>query len=106
MDDLSEKLNQVLSDPEQMAKIMELAGKLGASPPSDNPSSSDIPFSAAPEQIGRIMSMLGSSGKEEGLLRALRPYLPPEKADKMARAVRYAKLSKIISKVLQEQGSS
>lgn len=102
MDDLSEKLNQVLNDPAQMAKIMELAGKLGVQSPLEA-SPPDAPFPAAPEQIGKIMSMLSCTGNEEGLLRALRPYLPPEKAEKMSRAIRYARLSKIISQVLQEQ---
>lgn len=104
MDDLTEKLNQVLSDPEQMARIMELAGKFGAAEETAEPDG--LPFSFAPDQIGRIMAMFGSGGKEEGLVRALRPYLPPEKAQKMSRAIRCARLSKVISNVLQEQSSS
>lgn len=101
MDEFSEKINQVLSDPEQMAKIMELAGKLGGDVPKEKPPAPEMPFQE--EQIGRIMTMLSHCGSEDGLLKALRPYLPPEKAEKMSRAVRYAKLSKIISQVLQEQ---
>lgn len=101
MDDLSEKLNQVLNDPDQMAKIMELAGKLGGTPSPDAPPLSETMFE--PEQISKVLSMMNHCSNEEGLLKALRPYLPPEKAEKMSRAIRYAKLSKIVSRVLQEQ---
>ncbi len=106
MDDLTEKLNQVLADSEQMAKIMELAGKLGDMPQDEGATPAGLPFSCDPELIGRIFRMLGGTGSEDSLVKALRPYLPPDKADKMSRAVRYAKLSKVISKVLQEQRSS
>lgn len=102
MDDLSEKLNQVLSDPVQMSKIMEMAAQLGGTAP-EAPKEQ---FSVAPEQLQRMISLLGSSGgKEECLLKALTPFLTPEKAQKMARAVHAAKLSKIITRVLQEQRS-
>ncbi len=104
MDDLTDKLNQVLADPEQMARIMEMAKKLGCS--EQQCEAADLPFSFPSEQLGKIMSMFGSSGNEDGLINALRPYLPPEKAKKMSRAFRYAKLSKIIANVLQEQSSS
>ena len=102
MDDLSENLNQILSDPVQMSKIMELASQLGGTA-QEGPKER---FSVAPEQLQRIISLLGrGDGKEECLLKALTPFLTPEKAQKMARAVKAAKLSKIITGVLQEQRS-
>lgn len=101
MDDFSEKVNQILSDPAQMAKVMEMAAKLGGTQEAPKET-----FSVAPEQLQRMISLLGSSdGKEECLLRALMPFLTPEKAQKMTRAVHAAKLSKIITRVLQEQHS-
>lgn len=103
MDDFSEKINQVLSDPGQMAKIMELAKQFSADTASDVPPMPQD-FAVAPEQLQRILSLLNTSGgKEECLLNALDPFLSPEKSRKMAKAVRAARMSKIISQALHDQ---
>lgn len=105
MEDISEKLNQILSDPQQMSQIMELAQQLGGTVQPSTPSApAALPVN--PEQLQKILSMLNSAGnKEDALLCALQPYLSPEKADKLRRAVTAAKLSKIITLALQEQGT-
>lgn len=102
MEDLSEKLNQVMNDPEQMSRIMELAKQLGGSMPSSEAPPASLPV--APEQIQRILSLVNcAGGKEEALLRALGPFLSPEKAQKLFKAVQAARMSKIITQVLHEQ---
>lgn len=99
VDDFSERISQVMSDPAQMAQIMEMANRLGGQPPQEPPSAAPCP-----EQVQRILSLFGScGGKEEALIDALCPFLPPEKANKLRRAVRAARLSETVSKVLQEQ---
>lgn len=105
MDDFSEKINQVLSDPEQMSKIMEMAKQLGGNTPQEVPQMpQELPV--APEQLQRILSLINTSGgKEESLLSALNPFLSPEKSRKMAKAVRAAKMSKIISQALNRTHS-
>lgn len=102
MEDISEKLNQILSDPEQMSQIAALAQNLGSSPPQAE--GNTLPFHIPPEQLQRVFSLLNKAdGKEESLLKALRPFLSGEKAQKMSRAVQAARLSRIISQVLNEQ---
>lgn len=108
MDDFSEKINQVLSDPEQMARIMELAKQFGGAEQHSAPPTQQAPPSIpiAPEQIQRILSLLNTAGgKEESLLRALGPFLSAEKSQKMSKAVQAARMSKIISQVLKERNS-
>ena len=102
MEDLTEKLNQVLNDPAQMSQIFELAKQLGGSVPQTQEPPTSLPV--APEQLQRILSMIGSAGgKEEALLRALGPFLSPKKAQKLSKAVQAARMSKIITQVLHEQ---
>lgn len=102
MEDLTEKLNQVLNDPAQMSQIFELAKQLGGTAPQPEEPSATLPV--APEQLQRILSMLNcAGGKEEELLRALGPFLSPEKAQKLSKAVQAARMSKIITRVLHEQ---
>lgn len=105
MSDLSERISQVMSDPAQMAQLMEMARQFGLQPP-EQPSEQPQ-TSPCPEQIQRILSVFGSSGsKEETLVSALCPFLAPAKAEKLRRAVRAAKLSEAVTRVLQEHGGS
>ncbi len=39
----------------------------------------------------------GGDGKREGLLQALKPFFPPERQDRVERAVRIARLSRVIA---------
>lgn len=105
MNDLSQKINQVLSDPEQMSKIMEMAKQFGGSEQSESqPQPAPQPLPIAPEQLQKIISLMNhSGGKEESLLKALEPFLSADKAHKMAKAVQAAKMSKIISQAFKQQ---
>ena len=52
MEDLQSALQSILSDPEQMARIQEIAGSLGMNPP-------EPPTSAAPPQEGQLSGRAG-----------------------------------------------
>ena len=82
MADLEQALDRILSDPEAMSQIMDLAGKLQSGEPAPEPSedTSESPPRTAPpelEGLAPLFSLLRSGGSEpdsaaEALVRALR----------------------------------
>ena len=120
MAEFDDKLNSILSNPDAMAQIMQLAqslsggseggGTAGASPP---PSGGD-PLSALaggldPQLLVRFLPLLRELGGQQDsnarqLLYALRPYLKPERQEKVERALQLARLFRIGKKFLSGQG--
>lgn len=102
--DLEKTLNAVLSDPEQMGKLTRIAkqfmGQDAAEPAQEN---------QAPEPDGKLLGMLkhamgGTSGNSSALLKAMRPYLRPEKQEKMDKAMNLARIVHIAGAVMKEYG--
>ncbi len=106
MDDLNEKLERLLSDPEGLAKIQAMASALGggdtapAPPPTPEPALPDL------SGISRLMPLLSGVGQDTQdtrLLYALRPYLHGQRAQRLDEAVKLLKLAHLLP-LLQEQG--
>ncbi len=101
-DDLQNKLNTILNNPDMMKTISELAGSLG-----DNSSDRAQGSGAAPSQSGGISdaaisnlqnALAGindSSDTRINLLNALRPYMRKSRAANMDMAVKLLKLTKL-----------
>lgn len=139
MSDFEEKLNAILSNPEAMGQVMNLAQSLnlgGGGGPSGNDGTSDPPpqppqSSAAPgggvtdglaglgsllgqidpKLISRLLPLAGElagGGNDERmqLLYALRPFLKPERRDKVERAAKTARLIHVGKKLLQSMGEN
>ena len=125
MAEFDDKLNSILSNPDAMAQIMQLAqslsggseggGTAGASPPPQPggraagpgpqqtpPPSGGDPLSALaggldPQLLVRFLPLLRELGGQQDsnarqLLYALRPYLKPERQEKVERALQLARL--------------
>ena len=132
-----EKLNAILSNPESMGQIMNLAQSLNlggggepsgeggpAAPQPEAPpenASSGIPDGLSglgsllgqidPKLIGRLLPLAGElagGGNDERmqLLYALRPFLKPERRDKVERAAKTARLIHVGKKLLQSLGEN
>lgn len=107
MDDLSEKISSMLSDPQQLAKIREMAaGLLGneqpsAPPPPPPPALPDIDMG----KLLGIMSKFKSQGTDNRsrLLLALKPHLSEKRQERVDRAVKILKLLDMLP-LLQESG--
>lgn len=106
MDELTEKLSALLSDPDGMEKIKSMAqGLLGSQTPvKENPlaTSDEIDIGA----ITRILSLMKSSSKEDErvkLLLALKPNLSPERQSRVDSAVKILKLIDL-APLLKEAG--
>ena len=125
MSELDEKLNALLSDPNSMAQVMQLAQQLSGTfggdsqpqhqpPPPPSPPTKQPPpaFDASllggldPKIIGRFLPLLQeyshSNSNTTQLLYALRPFLKAEKQDKIERAAKLARLIHLGKKFLSE----
>lgn len=142
MSDFEDKLNGILSNPDAMAQIANLAQSLnlggsggGAQPEEPANASPALPSGGNgspaaglggltglgdllgqidPKLISRLLPLVGelTGGGGGGgddrlqLLYALRPFLKPEKRDKVERAVKAARLIHVGKKLLSTMGES
>ena len=109
-------LESVLSDPAQMEKIAHMAQSLmgGNVSSNDGDRGSDSEEAAQPqkrESGGSILSLLGKSfggshpkSRSTQLLLAMRPYMRPEKQEKLDRAIKIAEIVHVAGFVMKEYG--
>ena len=108
MEDLSEKITQLLSSPEGMNKIQSAMAALGGmmgeaeTTPSPSPPPSPSPIAdigvdvAALSRILPLLSNLNQENEDTRLLSALRPYLHGERAQRLEESMRLMKLMKLL----------
>lgn len=141
MAELDDKINALLSDPDSMAKIMQLAQSLSGGsgspepqqapqgqwnpPQPPPPQTAPVAFSAGsggggdplsaltggldPQMLMRLLPLVQELGSGQDtnarrLVYALRPYLKPERQDKVERALQLARLFHIGKKFLAGWG--
>ena len=104
-------LQSVLSDPEQMAKIAQLAqGLMGSQEKTapDAPPSTSAGGSPGGDRLLALLTKAMSDGagksRSTELLRAMRPYMKPEKQEKLDRAMRIAGMARVAGLVMGEFG--
>jgi len=109
MDDLNEKLERLLSDPEGMAKIQSVMAVLGggqaapAPAPPPPPPGGGGPDLTALTKLMPLLSGAGQDNEDTRLLAALKPYLHGERAKRLDESMRLLRLAKLLP-LLQEQG--
>lgn len=107
MDDLNEKLNRLLSDPEGMAKIQSMMTALGGGDPPPAPPPPAVteppPDMAMLTRLLPVLSGAGTDNEDTRLLAALKPYLHGERAKRLDESMRLLRLAKLLP-LLQEQG--
>ena len=122
MEDLQSTLQSILSDPEQMARVASLAESLGLKPPDEPsaggnqtvpPSNPETDSQAWKSQndlggmgldLGALMGQLAAiNGSEDRVLNALRPTLSPDGQNRVDRALRAAKLSRLAGQFLRNR---
>lgn len=113
MEDLENKIGEILGDPQAMAGILSLAQSLGLTPPEPAEPSAPLPSSPPPQQdpmagsMAQLLSMAGSlGGKELALLQALRPLLREDRRYKLDRAIQAARISQIAGTAMKTLGNS
>ena len=109
MENLEEKLNAVLSNPQMMQQVMAMAQNLGlGTPPAPEPAPPQP--SQAPQFQGIDLSMLQKfSGiaqnstidqNQQTLLHALSPYLTGDRIGRLEKAMRAARMAKFATGLL------
>lgn len=109
---LEDQLNTILSDPDTMAQVMDLAQKLSGGQSSESGAAAPPPASGAgfdAQMLGKLAPLLqeyqqGSSQSMQ-LLLALRPFLKPEKQAKVERAVQLSRIIRVGKKFLLDRGN-
>jgi hypothetical protein len=97
MDDLEQKLNTVLNDPEMMGKILSMAQSLGRTQEAPSEASFDP---AMLRQMAGLARNANLEPRQQNLLKALEAYLPPERLRKLEKAMRAAKMARMAGSVL------
>ena len=125
MAEFDEKLNSILSNPDAMSQIMQLAQSLSggqeqpSAPPSPPPPPTPAPRQSAPAQdmlsslaggldpklLTRLLPIIQELGRQQdsnarALLYALRPYLREDRQEKVERALQLARLFHLGKKFL------
>lgn len=91
MDELTSQLEKILNDPGSLSQIMTLASNLGIQPPKDL-TPEEGPQIAA--QMNRLLTQNQErEKKQQALVRALLPYLQPQRQARLERAMQVAHLS-------------
>ncbi len=115
MDDLFGKMQSVLSDPESMRQLEELAKMLGNENDSAAAPNASAPNASSGDaqdgggfDIGMLMqlsSLMGNAAQDEdaALLLALKPHLKAERQKKVDRAIKLMKLM-TVWKTLKDTG--
>lgn len=99
MEDLSEKLTQLLSSPEGMQKIQSAMAALGGALPQEDTPPPPPESGADMAMLGKILPLLSSLNQENEdtrLLSALRPYLHGQRAERLEESMRLMKLMKLL----------
>lgn len=107
MEQMEEKLGAILSNPQLMQQIMNMAQSLGQSAPEPPPPREEPPATPMPDidpaMIGKIMSLAGKSGidqHQQALLCALEPYLSGQRLQKLEKAMRAARMAGAVAAIL------
>lgn len=123
MAEFDDKLNSILSNPDAMAQIMQLAQSIGGADASPAQQPQQAQQTPPAERSGDLLSSLAGGLDSKLLLRlmpliqevggqrdsnakqllyALRPYLKPERQEKVERALQLARLFHLGKKFLSE----
>ena len=114
--DLSAQIGAILSDPGQMEKLTEMAKGLfgqmgGGSDPGETEAALPESVGAVPAGDARFISALGKAfaagggnSRSTALLVAMRPYMKPEKQQKLDRAMQIARMVHIAGAVMKQYG--
>lgn len=114
MEDLENKISEILGDPQAMAGILSLAQSLGLTPSSEESEPTEPAAAPPPPQsdpmsgsMAQLLSMAGSlGGKEMALLQALRPLLREDRRAKLDRAIQAARISQIAGTAMKALGNT
>ena len=118
MAEFEDKLNAILSNPALMGQIMSMAGSMGQAQPSPSPPPPppQAPVSSFPGKDGGlggldagamlgVMELLRTTqidAREKNLIRALECYLPPDRLEKLTKAMQASKIARFAASSMKQ----
>ena len=118
--ELGAALENILSDPAQLEKLSHMARELfgqgsapdgGGQEAAGGSAPADVPGTGTPEPDARFIAALGKAfsgnvgkSRSTALLMAMRPYMKPEKQEKLDRAVQVARMVNVARVVMGQYG--
>ncbi len=119
MADFEDKLSAILSDPESMAQIMQLAQSFSSPAPEEptEPQSANSDFFSAlgggfdPGLISKLLPLLQEYGKSQNgdtarLLTALQPFLKEDRKSKVDKALQLARMMQLAKLFFKSEGGA
>ena len=103
MSEFEDKLNHILSDPQEMEKISRLAAQLMGGSADGQGDAPPPPGGGLPDLKG-MLGGLGQRSDKSALLSALSPYLSPDRRQKLQKALRLAQAARIAGVALEAYG--
>ena len=108
MDDLSAKLSEILSDPESMNRVREMAESILSEKPEPEPQKPDLSSLADIGEITQIMGLVSrlqshNDDPRAALLAALKPHLSEAKREKVDTAIKILRLLDLLP-LIKESG--
>ena len=108
MDDLSAKLSEILSDPESMNRVREMAESILNEKPQPEPQKNDFSALADIGEISQIMGLVSklqshNDDPRAALLSALKPHLSEAKREKVDTAIKILKMIEVLP-LLKDSG--
>ena len=107
MSEMEEKLGAILSNPQMMRQIMDMAQSMSQSAPQTPPPkpeasepSFSVPDLGAIQNLAGLTRQAGIDDNQQALLRALSPYISRERSMKLEKAMRAAKMARLASSLL------
>ena len=107
MEGIEDKIGAIMSNPQLMKQIMDMAQSMSAPQQPATAESQPPPVPPVPDfdpvMIQRLMGLAGQMGvdpNQKALLSALKPYLSGERITKLEKAMRAAKLASLASTAL------
>lgn len=102
MDDLGQRLTQVLQNPAAMKQIMEMASAMGFAPGEGFGPEQQARAEDAAQQVSQLIARSEKQEhRQQTLVQALLPYLNPRRQARLERAVQLSKLSRLAGSALR-----
>ena len=116
MDDMEQKINAILGNPQMMSQLMSMAQSLSSSqqdthspePPSQPTQGPGLPAGLDLNMLQKVAGIAQRTGidrNQQALLKALSPYLSKERIAKLEKAMRAAKIAGLATSVLGTGGA-
>ncbi len=105
MDDFESRLNSILSSPDSLEKIKQLAQSFASGESSEEETAEkESPMRDLSALLGGVMGDWEKPSETEKIMSALQPYLSGERSKRLDRAIKFARIYKVAKRFLPELG--